>query len=887
MRTLLLLVVSASTLLSATLPDVVVPDNYNILEGEEVTYIYGEEYKKILPDIKRYQKGVMNQYEKEFGFKLDDKLRVGLATQNNQIANGFSTQIPFNSQLFYGAGASYIDYFCFSSWLKTLLIHETAHNFQLNPKENVLSKTGHKIFGNSPITFLALLPIFPIPNIMESSFMLEGNAVVNESRYGNGGRLFSGYALAEVVALAKANKITPQLMYNDTLEFPYGEKFYLVGGFFQQFLVKKYGINRVNGYFKQYSKQPFPFFTNMVFKEQFGESLETLLAEFVDEIKERHSKSKEVQGEAIAKSQFFVPLNRDGMEVYTLIGDRKSAPKLLRLNRKTKELSLSSNSYRVGEVFKRENQFYTQSFAKTSPLKIEMGLFDDDGLLKEDSGSKAIQGYLQNGKEVYFDVPSSIELPQLYIDGEFYTKTYSSVHVDKSDVYYFKQEGEKRTLFKNRTPIVSYEGHYGFVVDVDSDGAIYFVSTSEHGSTVYKVLNGVTTRVTLADNIIDLKLLGEKEAVVATIVADGYEYKIVSLSSTLANPYTQKVVSVEVNNRLSSKAFGISSSDRLESKSYNSLTQLEYSSWSPFFSYSSYDGFGVDAYANLIDPLWQNQVTLIGSHNKKRDIIGATYDNSAFYMEFGGAYYSIFKNENYNNSDKRDEGYEAYLRFPLVESGYWNSSTTLAYTKPYNNIYREPLTLSLDVENSKQYGISKYKNSQNSLSIFASEDRDNRMYGGTYEYKHDLPWQSYVGLMGTYMRSDIVNFFDEKGIELDNTFTNLQSDKATVNVPSFTFRTYAKEVKMAEISLAKVLDGSLYLYSFPLSLQRESLYAKQRYYEIDFTSTFGKSYNETRAGVELDLLFFHKYTIPLSIEWVHNQDVIDPNQVRLLIGGSF
>ena len=377
--------------LSIATAGVVVPDDYEVSEGEDVSYIYGAEYKKSLPDIKAYQKKVMQGYEKEFGFALDDELRVGLATSNNQIANGFSTQIPFNMQLFYGAGASYIDYFCFSSWLKTLLIHETAHNFQLNPKENFLSKAGHKILGNNPVAFLGLFPIFPVPNVTESSFILEGNAVMNESRFGNGGRLFSGYALAEVVALAKAGKITPQLMYNDTLEFPYGEHFYLVGGFFQQFLVKRYGLKKVNGYFKHYATQAFPFFTNSIFQETFGKNFEVLLAEFVKEIKEQHLSAKKLQGKVIAKSKLFVPLNGDKDEIYTLISDRKSEPQLFKIDRKTGKATFTSDDYREGEVFKVQGRYYTQASANISPVKIKMGLFDDDGFLKKDTEGKAIK----------------------------------------------------------------------------------------------------------------------------------------------------------------------------------------------------------------------------------------------------------------------------------------------------------------------------------------------------------------------------------------------------------------------------------------------------------------------------------------------------------------
>ena len=207
-----------------------------------------------------YQKKIMKQYEKEFGYTLDDKLYVSFASFNNQIANGFSTQLPFNSQLYYGTGSFLLDYFNTTSWLKMLIIHETAHNFQLNAKENPLSRFEHSIVGNTPFGFFGFYPLFPLPNLYLSSFLLEGNAVLNESRFGIGGRAFSGYALAQTVLLAKANKINPSFLLNNTLLYPYGEQFYLTGGLFQVFLAEKYSVKKVNRFFKIYSTQYFPFF---------------------------------------------------------------------------------------------------------------------------------------------------------------------------------------------------------------------------------------------------------------------------------------------------------------------------------------------------------------------------------------------------------------------------------------------------------------------------------------------------------------------------------------------------------------------------------------------------------------------------------------------------
>jgi hypothetical protein len=876
-------IILSSLLLSA---GVVVPDDYLITKDKKISYIYSSEYKEILPELKEYQKSIINGYEEEYGYRLDDTLYVGLASSNNQIANGFSTQFPFNEQIFYGGGAGYIDYFCFSSWLKTLIIHETAHNFQLNPKHNNLSKISHKILGNTPFSMFSFLPLFPVPNITESSFILEGNGVMNESRYGNGGRLFSGYALAEVITLAKADQITPELMYNPTLSFPYDEKFYLVGGFFQQFLVNKFGIDKVNSYFFTYSTQPFPLFTNWVFEKQFGKSFEVLLAEFVKKIRKEHGSFKPTKGKTLFKSKKFVPLNVNNKEVYTLISDMKSSPKVLKIDKSTKKISYIDGSWRVGELFNIDGRYYSQSSAKTSPTKITMGLFDRDGYILKGTEGKVVQGYGIDNKMVYFDIKESLETPHIYIGEEFFTQSHSSVYLNKGNLYYFKQVGEKRILYKNHKPLFDYQGHYGFVTDVSDDGTIYFVASSRDGSSVYSIKDKKVKQILESDDVIDFKLLNKKEAIVATIGAEGYSYQLIEIkdkkskvSTIYYNKIVDKPISTKVDNFKKSKPLN-------SSEKYRAITRLKQSSLDQSTNYSSYTGFGIDLQMNFSDPLMQNLLSIPLSYNKERTIAGLKYDNVAYPIEFGTALFGVYNDEVFLNN-RRDYGIEGYINYPFLATGYWQGESRLAYTKAYDNLYREPLTFSVDIVNSKQFGLSKYHNSFNALSLFGTKDRDSNIIGASYTFEHDMVWQSYFGLKGIYLKSDSVDSLLEKGIELSDTFTDLQSDKATVNMTSLTNRVYAKEVKVAEISLKKVFNGSIYNYSFPISLQRESIYLKERLYDIDFTDSVNQKYKETTFGLEADLLFLHKLPVPISFEYIYNPDVKEKEQFRVVVGGSF
>jgi len=882
-------------LLSLTLPlylfsgELFVPDNYQINTSEKIDYIYTEEYAKVLPQIKAYQEHIMNQYEKEFGFRLDEKMQVGIASNRNQIANAMATPTPLNLQFLYGAGAGNVDYFCFDSWMKTLLVHETAHNYQLNPKKNWISKVSHKVFGNTPFSSIGPFLMFPIPNMLENSFILEGNAVLNESRFGNGGRLYSGYALAEVVVMANAGEIRPEMMYNSTLRFPYGEKEYIIGGFFQKFLMEKYGIQKVNEYFKTYSGQIVPIFTSSVFKKQFGKPFKTLLSKFVEDIKQKHQGFKVTDGYIVAQSQFHLPFNSSDGEIYTLIGDYLSSPKIFKFYKSSKIVEKKSGSWRKGEVFKIDGKYYTQTSSKTSPTKITMGLFDEGVFLKDGTDSKIIQGFMPDGREVFFDIGNSLEYPHIFVGDTFYDTSNSSVYVDRAgNLYYFKQDRNQRTLYRDKKPLFNYMGHYGFVTDVDAQGNIYFIAKSEHGSTAYLYDGSSTKRVTKGDDVIDLKLINRDEALVATITADGFRYQVVTLS-----PHSQSVTptrySIEdKSSKITKNIKMFKNSTPLESKEYNSLAQLRYSSLTQALGYNSQDGLMLSLQANFVDPLLQNSLTGLINYEENRTVVGLEYSNSASSVEFGASLFGVEHKDGYflNNDKEDDYGYSAYLHLPFLASGYWRGSATLDYTKAFNSIYRKPLTLSLDFLNHKQYGFSRYPNHLNQLSLFFSDDRENKTYGASYSWIHDLAWQTFIGLDASYMQSDISDMGVEKGIRISDELANIQEEKAQILMPTIDKTLYAKEATTAEISLRKTFDTPLYFFSSPVSLQRETLYLKHKVYDLELNQE-SKEFTESTLGLTSDVVFLNQYIVPISTEIIHNEDAIDDNLFRVSIFKEF
>lgn len=864
----------------------VVPlDTYAIQSTKELTSIYSIEYASLMKSIRQYQHNILSLYSHDFGYQLDDTLYAGFASSHNQISNAFSTQIPFNAQIHYMGGADTLDYFSSASWLKMIMIHETAHNYQLNPKENVPAKLAHKLVGNTPVSGIGPFPLFPLPNYFIGSFILEGNAVLNESRFGMGGRLFSGYALAQNILLAKAGKLIPKFVFNNQMEYPYHEQWYLVGGHFQAFLAKKYGLKKVNHFFKKYAEQYLPFFLNKTFENYYGKSFDVLLDSFKCELLATHQGFQKTKGNVVAQSQVFLPLNASKERVYTLISNAKDAPKILEIykDKGNQEVSLKTTTLPLGELFYTQGKYVSQSTRMVSPTRVTKGLYDSDATLIEHTDSKVLQGYMPDGRMVYIDVKRSLEYPHIYIDGVFYDTAHSRVLVDKKgNLYYFKQQKNQRVLYKNKKKIFSMPGYYGYVADVDSEGNIYFIANSTHGTTLYKLKNHTLMRIGKGDDIVDMKLLDKERILLCTVADHGFEYKIIkqieksekiaSFQYSFENKYDKEILSTKDFTHHTDKSL----------KTYIPLLQLRYSALNQNMIWDEH-GFSGQFNANFSDPLMQNKFNIFASLQAEHTLVGMGYENSENILQFGASVIGIF-----NDKDNlyRNYGYHIHLRYPFLQSGYWNAAIKTSYISPYDRQYQNIWHASMDIENRQQFGISKYPNRLHKLKIFTAQDSENYYYGGTYAFMHALIGQSYFSLKATYMQSQMSNNKSKQGIEIGDFIAPFSPNAIKLEMYNLDKSLYANEVGVGEIGLYKVFDASAYFFPFPLSIQRESVYTKYKSYHIT-SDNVQQSYTETTLGLDLDVLLYHSSTLPVQFEWIHNKDVKNKDKFRVQIGMNF
>ncbi len=868
---------------------VVPSDDYSIEENSTTSYIYSDEYKPMIEGLKLYDQKVLESLQKEYGYAFDDTLYVMLASQNNQITNAFSTQIPFNAQLLYGAGAGGGVLGGTIGWMKMLLIHETAHNFQLNAKENPLSKFSHDIFGANFLTILGVIPLFPLPNYYLGRFLLEGNAVLNESRFGIGGRLYSSGIIAQNVILARAGKLTPKRVYNNILEYPYSSQFYHVGGLFQAYLAEHYGAKKVNGFYKEHSKHYLPFMINSSFKEYFGEDLEHLIDDFRISLLKKHKDFQASKGIELMHAEAASRMQRNADKIDIILRGYRTAPTHLQITEDGTVVKKEKTTYPLGAMFRVNGTYYTQSTQSLSAKRIVKGLYDENAKLLKESDSKIVQGVMHDGKMVYVDVAKSYERWHLYVGDDYYDVVDSEVLVMPSnDLYYFKQNGKMRTAYKNHQKLFSYEGYYGRVCDADAKGRLYFIAPSKDGSALYRYSPKGVERVGRGDDVIDMKLLKNGYMLLATIDAEGVAYikqKIVASSAKIPSIHYSFKNIVENDKHVDSFRYESSKvKSKQNAKDYHPFTQLRYSTFLPQLSYNSDDGLIVGGLVQLTDPLGYNSLDVPFHIENDYKMLGAIYQNSSEVVNYRMGVFGIFDAN--STLGYRDYGFTASASYDFIKEGYESASATLRYDQPYDKLTQKPFSFLLHWDETKQYGFSMYPNESHSVNVSLTDDRGTQAFGLGYGFWHDFGSENYVHFKAGYFKSNEYNTTDERGITVARRQNDYAYNPASFEIYGLGQDMFVDEAFKAEVGLYKVFNFSSYFFSFPFSLQRESLYTKARYYKLG-QGEKKENYVESVLGTQIDLLVYHELSIPLNIEWIHNADVLDEDSVRFGLGFSF
>ena len=219
------------------------------------------------------------------------------------LANGFTTPLPFNKIGVFLAPPDSGELLDNSAWLDLLLVHEFTHAVHLDKVRSVPGVL-QMIFGRVP---------WFMPNLFQPGWVTEGLAVYHESEPRAGiGRLQGPYFEAWLRA-ERARGFLPLAEINaDGRALPLAKE-YLYGAYFFEFLARSYGPDKVGAYVERYSGNLVPrLHTNPV--EMTGKTMDVLWDEFladlaqqVDVRAEPIKRQAEVLGERLAGPLFDIP----------------------------------------------------------------------------------------------------------------------------------------------------------------------------------------------------------------------------------------------------------------------------------------------------------------------------------------------------------------------------------------------------------------------------------------------------------------------------------------------------------------------------------------------------------------------------------------------------
>ncbi len=854
-------------------------DDYNVFKSDKYNITFTSDYKNEAQFIKENLDEFLKLNDKSFGFSFVQPIEIVLISNNIQVPNAFSTQVPYNLGVYFNGGSGMNDYFASSSWLTTLLTHEMVHNYQTNAKKSEISKTLHKYLGNNYMPVWAVAPFFTLPNLLLPTALLEGNSVLNETLYNNGGRLYSGRLNALKNTLVFDNKIAPTSFINDHLKFPYTQEKYIVGGFYMQYLAYKYGVDKVNQLFYENSIHSInPFLLNSTFVNHFNIEFEQSVEDFVNFTKNKYKDFNKLKDKnIIGHSKDELYLNKIDNKIYFITTDL-TKDKLLNIY----DLNTYNNTYlnttlSNGKVFNIDDKLYVSSNDYISSTLYKYGLFDEDNYIENSTIGKAVND-IYNEKIAYVNIKESFLNTKLYIDDEFYDEVSSEAIFDNAgNIYYFKQNDNKRILVKNKKEIYRFKGYYSKVVDI-VDNEIYFIANTKNGSTLYKYGSDTLYRLNNSDNIINGKIIDTTKALVVSVTSNGYDIQVIDLEQNEVNNVS-KTENIKLDSNFSFK--NKKENKDLETKTYNAFEQLKFSMLYPSYSYDSQDGSSYFLNALFIDPIMFNMVNLYAFKNTDDKITGVSYTNER-YIPYTIDIYDRKREVEY----QKERGYGASLEVygPLIQKARNLLEASLKQLFDDKNKDKNPTTLSLNYIYKETFSLEDSPYFLSDTKMLLKQDRGDLIYGINYKLNKHLIDELYFNmeLAGVFSNTDTLT--SQRGIEVViDEFDN--KDSTNIFMEGFDYDFFVKDITKLSAGLSKTFHLSSYFSKFPISLRKESLF--YTYNQFDLTTIANHTIKERIIGTKLDLLFFHKLPLPLTIKYIQNDKSVDDYKVTVSLGMEF
>jgi hypothetical protein len=859
---------------------------YRLRQGRTL-YLYDSSAREFIDQLAAYNQAVRTMYDKSFGWTLDEEMDLILLSPHQQVTNAYATVVPNIKTVWFPSGVGALEEMAASSWLLTLSAHETSHLYQLNSKGSLNSGL-KKILGNSVVFFPFLWPVFIHPNLFTPTFLVEGNATMNESRLNMGGRLHSGEKRAFVLAQIDEGLIDPVRLINDGFEWPFGEESYMQGAYFQAHLAAKYGIEKTNSFFRAQGEHYFwPLILNKTFRTHFGESYAQEIREYVREMEALASKQQATPGESLIDTWFISPMNHDSSRVFFLATKHKAPPELVVFDKKSQKIvSRRMINIPSGKVFWEGSEPLTAAADQHDLRHIEYSLYGENARFIDKYRGQLVTDQ-RAGKTVALDAANAWLDPRVLVDGEAYDIAHSNAILDEGgNVYYFRQNGSERLLYKNREPLIKFDGFYAKPTEVTADGTFYFIGNTDYGSTLYQLRGKEIVRVLKSDRVIDARSIGDDRFLVTETGAYGESIKIAKAERKAQNPAVYQY-GFAVQNFIPEKAIDKAEIAAVE-KPYSSLREMRYSGLDAQFGWSDGSGLSSLVLANFTDPMEHQQFS-VGANT-------AEYGDDTYLIRYAFTKYLpqyfieyLYEEDEMDlasglHTKSYDQSVTAGAFIPVWRWRDWDAAVSLAgiYEKedvPNTEHYGSLTSLQLQYQIAPFLGFLPWRNFTFSYTNRLESELEewtkaNNTSLVQLKYVHGFPYEFYGSLSGN------IAWAETHDIEVDYEPYSLSRD---IRIPRITSHNEMYEAKTAgniRLEVNKVFTTPSYGARFPIGLNRVApvVVAQGIFLDDDAQNRYPQNTFEWGYGADVELLLTHR--IPVQVRLLQAYDTRYPQKME-------
>lgn len=877
---------------------------YYRLQRDHTQYIYDSDGREIVNQLDAYHGVFRKMYDHSFGWRLDERQDLILTSPRQQITNAYATITPNVKSVWYPSGGAFLESSAASSWALILDAHETAHLYQLNAKADVPAALS-KVLGNSLMPFFFVWPVFLHPNAFTPGFILEGNAVLNESRINMGGRLHSGEARALVLAQIQAGEIDPSRLINEQFRFPFGQNSYLQGGYFQAHLAAKHGIDKTNQFFTAQSERYlWPLILNKTFREHFGASYPQEIREYVRGLEGLAKLQKANEGEPLLRQTFLGAFNHDSKSIWFLATDGKTPPDLIRFDKSTREVQSRRLDVPTGKVFFDGETPLAVSSQQHNLHRTEYSLYGE-GERFEPRWRGQIVNDIRGGKTAAIAASGSWLDTRLLVDGIPYDIAHSSAILDDSgNIYYFRQNGAERILYKNREPLFKIDGFYGKPTEVDADGAVYFIGNTDYGSSLFAYYKGEIFRVVDSDRVVDARQISQSHYLIAEVDHQGHRVAIAPSTFRSGAPVTY-AYGFSTESVIPAPAVSVEQV-HADDREYNAFSALRYSALDTTWAYSNVYGFGVSLNAGFVDPLEYHAVTLgYAGTQFRNEAMGIGYRLQKYLADWVIQY--RYKEEWWERGDGTDQtaynqDLAAGFELPLLRWRRWDATMGLFAAYELEDRHNRSTTIAPD--NEETYGVRtafnlRYQNAP-PLGLFAwrqfqlsalnkLETRPNewkaRYNTSAVELKYQHGFAKEFYLTGYGGAAWAINR------DIDVEYGGLGSGSASIPLLTSHEDYVVKTAGRARVEFHKVFRTPAYSVRIPISFERLAPFAvaQAAWLDDDSRNLYPHHIVEWGYGVDVQLLFMHR--IPVVFRYMRAFNLTNPasaeDEARLSVKKAF